>query len=289
MLIDTSMTLDDLTVRVAEAIGVQSFTNPDDATDNRARPPTDPNALDRCHRAINDAQQYMARKHRWKCLKPEYSITLYPDGDGPQNVNGDAGVYRLPRWLAGLPTQPMTVSVTDENGTTATGQGGFVQITSSDRIRSLRSASPDATGRPLYAVVVAATMPNADQDDIWGNLLHVYPNPSDSYILTGEFRVSPYRLKIGSDRHIFGGQHDLTLVTVSTYIALRDDRANESDPSVIANWKDDAEQAIAESWVLDGEMQPQSVGVMHDPANGWTGGELSGRQVPVYFNGVRVS
>lgn len=278
------MTLDDLCVRVAEAIGLASYVNPDDENDNRPRVPTDPYALDRVRKAVNDAQSYIARKYagKWNCLRPEWSLQLSADGTGPYNVNSDAGVYRLPRWTCGAPVGAFSASLTGSSA-------GFpVNVTNRARVRDLLNANPNASGRPTLAAIIPGAAPGASQDDIWCYLLHLYPKPSEDYELTADWHVTPYRMKYGTDRHVFGMQHDQTMVTVSVWIALRDDRANESDPSVLAMWKTEAEQAIAESWALDSQNQPRSLGKLIDPVNLelTRGGMVADRQRAAFYNGV---
>lgn len=272
---DTSATLYDLLVRVAEVAGCASYENPDDATDNRARPPTDPHDLDRCTRAINDAQNHMARAYHWECLQQNISIPLSSDGAGPMNVDGDPAIYALP-WYCVTGNPPAAWTLYDS----ASGSLIATDVVTTDfaRVRAKQVSLPNTTGRPTMAGIN-----NAVRGQRRGWNLHIWPRPGYDYTLDAQMRIAPVKLINMDDRHIFGSAHDDTLTRLAMWIVRRDDA---TDPQQVQVLKAAADEALAQSIAVDGENVPRTLGALADPTYGNTkrGNAYS---YQVFLNGTR--
>lgn len=238
-------TFRDLQRDVAEALKLAVFVNPDDAGDNRARPPADRNRLDRVKRAVNGGLGLMGLEHDWNVLKRPVELVMNPDGDGPLNIDGDAARYRLPEWGSGAPQGSWVI-------TGGTVQGGLrLATTSLDRVISA-AAMYTAGGIPAMAAVVPHAFPGAERP-VWE--LRVAPAPDAAYTMTIAFRRQAGTLVDDAERHPFGAEHDRTVFCY----AMR--KATETDmPEAHAQWTAEAAAALAHSRRIDGQLTPATLG-----------------------------
>lgn len=253
---DTSMTAQDLLIRIAEAGGLAVYTNPDDATDNRARVPTDPHDLDRCWRALNDAVAELASRHSWACLNVRVLIALSSDGTAPAAVNGDAGVYALPWYMQD--TVPASGWLVYPTGSTTR---SLVAMTTLQRVRAERLASAGGGGTPQWAAAVPAAHAGGNRRRGWE--LHLAPVPDQAYTLECRTKISPAKMEVLGDRHVFGAKHDMTILALAKWVLHRD---RKSDPETVAMLKAEAEQAIQTSIRNDGYDVEASIGDAYDPS-----------------------
>jgi hypothetical protein len=251
---DSSMTYEDIILRVSEALGLCAYA--EEADDNRAVIPTDPHDLDLVKRAIRDGLGLMQRASpKWRCLQPVLEVTLAPLGDGAASIDGDPARIRLPWWVTGEPSR-WTWEQEDSGG-----YGGDLVVTSEHRILAAH-ASSSTSGRPQLIALTPRRNGRTVGDPILGYEAHIYPDPDQAYILRARCRVHPSPLVELNDRHVFGAQHDQTIIAASVYSAMRWDRTRAEDTEL---WRKRWLEAKAESIALDLENVPGSLGCLEEP------------------------
>lgn len=271
---DTSMTAQDMLVRIAEAGGVADYTNPDDATDSRARVPSNSHDLDRCWRALNDAAAELAARHRWQCLNVRTLIAVDASGESPAAVSGNPGIYALPWYLWDV--VPAEGWILYESSPS---DASRVVMTTLSRVRAELVASSGSTGRPVWATAQPASHVASGRRG-WD--LHIAPLPDRSYTLECQTRIAPRKMAAMSDRHVFGAKHDMTLLALAKWMFHRDRRA---DAETVAMLKAEAEQAIATSIRNDGEDTPATIGCVYDPSIRYE--DANSNRYDVYLNGTQ--
>ncbi len=255
---DTSLSNRDLLIWVAEALNVASYVNPDDTNDNRARPPTDPQRLDRCQRAVNAGISLMTRDNRtaggWYALRPRVTINVGTDTTAPSVLDGDTQRYRLPWQVQGQPTGAWVWKVP---GSTLSGELHSLHPDQVDRM----TVYPASLNYPLAISVVPHTAVDANDRSGWE--VRVWPSPSQPYTISASFRHVPKPMSNLADRHPFGAIHDETVIAACKWAAVRDDKGMADERGA---FQSDYAQALAASIKIDLENAAQKLGAVRDPS-----------------------
>lgn len=273
------MTFRDLILRVAEELGV-AFYDPT-GTDNSAQIPQDPHDLDVCKRAVNDGYQLLRRSYsKWNCLQQIVTFTLSTDGSAPETIAADTSRYALPWYVTGRPLGDW--SWDDGTGTYA---GRCIDTDIESVMRS--NSGSTTTGPPLMAAVTTIPESLVTQGRMWE--VRFYPTPNLAFRVRANFRCEPVPLKELDQRHVFGAQHDQTLVACAVWTAKKRDL---QDADLREMFKGEYETAVAQSIGLDRDLQgPRTLGVTEDPSN-HTGDPEAGRwgfRGLQMYNGVAVN
>lgn len=250
---DASFTFQDLILRVAENVGLPYY--PDQA-DNRAQIPVDPHNLDIVKRAINDGSDNVLRAYpHWTWASMPFEFTLYPDGDGPQNLEEDAGRYLLPWCVSGNP-QDGWVYASD-------GISGVIVPTSRETVFAMRAADPDASGTPTMACVTAIQNPGKIKNQRQSFQVVFWPKPSQSMTVSATFRYMPRPMVELGERHPAGAIHQQTFVDAGTAAFWN---RPSSDQKQAEYWQQRSDKSIAQSILLDQQNTPKNIGQFFDPS-----------------------
>lgn len=252
MALDQSMTFRDMQIRVAERVGIASY------TDGIAAPPTGSEDLDLVKRALHDAERELWRavdprtgqSVRWTFQAPIIEIDLDPDAATARNINADSTRYLLP---VGIYSAPIG-RVSWGDGST----GGHVHDTSIDRVIRMSSERPDEQGPPLYCAVTQAdgvTTPIGQRPQME---LRVFPKPSRDITLRSRFKMEPIRLVNDGDRPNRPPAHDLTVIDIAVQkIAEMGSLPNKQDRE---SAKATATASLIASIESDNDIKPKTLG-----------------------------
>ena len=261
MYLDTSLTFEQMIIRVAEALRMASYVNPDnssDVTDNQARIPRDRNRLDICKRAVNDAldELHAAKPQGWRCLRRTVEFTMSTDGTGPDSIATDPGRIRLPLGVQGPPIGKWTWGLAGQ-------YGGELTDCHEDAVRGryLSTSGSDWTGyprlicvRPFHDVGIS---PGGDRR---GWEAYVWPRPDQAYTLSARFNLMHRKMVELSERHVFGALHDQNIID----LAIARHKARFGPPGEKAMHRQDAIDAVARSIALDNVTEARTLGVTED-------------------------
>lgn len=251
--LESSMSLEDLLLDLADKVGLASHGS------NGTSAPTIPD--DEADRArlihyINAGYKLFLRDDPdWTFLEIPVSITFNPDGDGPFNVAGDAGRYRLPHPVRSRPRGNWVYQ--DQSSV-------FAQVIdyAPRRVEIMRQAN-GASGIPEYCGCRRLPVTDGTEQPklAWEALF--YPKPSSVLTVTAPFRVVPYNLVELHERHVCGADHDHSIVAAAWYLwELKD----ETEPGSLALATADKDNAFAASKELDGRNRTRRYGRMRDPS-----------------------
>lgn len=245
---DTSLTLDDLILRVAEACGIADYSG------DVAAVPQSTHDYDLCRRAVNDGIEMVYRAHpRWSFLNQRVEFTMATDGTHPWAVNADPARYTLPWFVTGNPVDA-ALTLTGSGNTTY-----CVPVVNIRLVREARSQS-DSSGAPQIAAVERLPQPAGGGRSLWEMVF--FPDPDYAYTVAATFRCFAPKLVGRGDRHVMGAEHDQTVIAAAIYAKKLTD---SKDAIERENYKQAFQAAVAESIVLDEQMSPRSLGVVTDP------------------------
>lgn len=266
----TGKTLGDLMLDLARDVGLAVYVSGGVAV--AARLPTQAARLDLLKRSVNDGYANFingidpgnsgARPYtRWSFLERVVTITFDPDGTGPQNIERDAGRYRLPD---GITSRPKTTGWSlDSSGTHP---GLRIPDTSADRVvRRWWALGTEQTGTPQIAACRPLPNPDGQQGGAAWEVI-VAPKPdSGSMSMQAPFRVQPRAMQDVTERHICGSQHDQTIRLYALVEYWRNDAENAGryDRAV-----EMASAAMKSSIAMDTELHPRHLTRVHDPSVG---------------------
>lgn len=258
-------TLQSVVLKLAERLGIEDLTTD---TSGKARVPTDAHDLDRCVRAVNEAQDRLVLEYpRWRALRPVVTITMDEDGTGPLNIEGDESRYALPSGVRGGPMESWVWRSTSGS------YGGLAADTHPSRVRSLL-ANSSLTGVPQMIAVDRVTQAavTAGRGPTWQ--AQVYPRPDQAYVLTAKFKIDAVPIAEMDEVHIWGASFDSLLAEVAYAIVEK-----------IALPDDLIKKAIRH----DQDNGSTNLGTMNDPGvwNDEDADCVSNTQ-PVYYNGVLI-
>ncbi len=218
--------------------------------------PEDQEDLQRVKDAVNMGLSRFYAAHDWTFLKPRVQIEMVVAGDGPFNIDGDSGRYRLPAGIQGTPQTDWSYLDTESLLREVT-------RTSFSRIRELYAGSIDASGFPQYAATEVLE-PN-DEEDTQGWQVAVWPRPQSAYRLEAQFFIMPGELQQMSDRPYGGRFHDHAIFLAAVSELRRQD---DKDERRVARADADYERQLMLSIQRDLRNRPTSVGSFRDPTIG---------------------
>lgn len=198
--IDTGWSFGRLILEVAEDAGLA------DQTGSVAAIPTDAHQLDLIKRAVNKGyQEFIRMDPQWSFRNRSFTITTSASGTAPDAIGGDAGIIRLPRWLARAPETPF--EFVDENSVYER-----VEPVSYARVRGQQQRFPQSgppemgCARPIDGDGRAVGQRSGT---VWA--LYLWPTPDAAYTLESSGHVFPYDMVELEERHIAGAEHDETI------------------------------------------------------------------------------
>jgi hypothetical protein len=254
-------------LELAETVGLAE--NADDSgADIASRLPSDESTLDMLKRAWNRGyRSFLAGVdplmrgrgiyNQWNFLDLVVTLTLDPEGDGPDNIDGDNARYRLPAPITTRPLHAWTLTIEGRS------MPRTVEDSTSHRVATLL-ASLAATGATQYPYISAVRPIPAPEGDAGGAAWEVIvaPRPSAVATMSAQFRIEPRGLVQLDARTVCGAQHDQTILAFAVLEWRLRDAAN-ADVLMIA--KQDAAAKLDASIQLDKGMSPRTVGPVVDP------------------------
>ena len=184
--------------------------------------PTDAARLALCLRKINAGyREFLLANPNWTFLYREHSVLAYPDGDGPDNIDGDAGRYRLPGFISSAPLSDWKF-VGDSRPRT------YVRRRHVEIVRKRRAIQTRRTGIPDIAGVGTIQVEDGADQRASGYEVVFWPAPALAYEMEATFRVDGHTLVDLNERHIAGQVHDRTIIAFCNWEHYRDDSDDES-------------------------------------------------------------
>lgn len=252
MALDQSMTFKEMQTRVAERVGIASY------TDGVAAPPAGSEDLDLVKRAINDAERELwravdprtRRSVRWTFQAPILEIDLDPDAETALNIAGDSTRYRLPQGVYSAPIGRVSWG----DGTT----GGHVHDTSIDRVIRMSSERPEEQGPPLYCAVTASPDAATPIGTRTPMELRVFPKPSRDFTLRARFKMEPIKLVNDGERQHRPPAHDITVIDLA--VQRLADLGNTPNKVDRESAKATAAASLIASIEFDNDLKPSTLG-----------------------------
>jgi hypothetical protein len=243
----SAMTFQDLIIEVAEFAGLCDY---EDEGAGKAILPTDAHDLDKIKRVITNAiRQFMYTNVPqptgfWRWRKRLLSVTLEPDADGPMNIQGDAGRYKLPYYFKGTPEGQITYDSQSNNG-------AHISWVSEQRIRQAREVDTDYSGYPVWAAI------RPFDDDHYELLVYPKPSVDDTLVFpyTAEFeKITELTSRLPNSIEF----DDAILAACKARVELElEDQG--------AGWKQYyMTEALPAAWTLDGRKSPRGLGYMRN-------------------------
>lgn len=247
---DGSLNFGDLLLRLAIELNLALIPA---GSDNRFVLPTDPQRLDKLKKTLNTAARQFTNStrhpvdgttRRWTWIQPYIEVDFRSDGYGPAQ-SGEAHRALLPLGVCSAPKGAIAWRNTDDaNG------GGAVYNVPHDQIELKRASNPDLTGPPLYCAIKSTTSPKLGNRP--GVELVIYPAPDRNITVGAKYSVQCVEMIDLSERGIWPGVHDDTVLA----FAVHEWKRADGDESA----KGRREEALANSFDLDKEMHPKSLG-----------------------------
>lgn len=273
---DTSLTLEDLILRVAERAGCASY----DSTTGKATVPTSAHDYDKCLRAVNDGIEMIYRANpSWSFLDQQLSFVMDTAGTGPLNIDSDPARYRMPWYITTPPKESWGI---------ARGSGNTMyrfQIVNRQKVTWARGTGGvtgtggDSIGPPLMAAVDQHA--GADRR-AWEMIF--YPDPDSAYTIEATFRVFAPKMVTKTDRHVMGAAHDQTVVDAAFWAMKRVDCKEQG---LLRQYEAMFKESLAQSIRLDQQFNPRNLGQVTDPSVcAGIGYDIGPRNITVIADGV---
>lgn len=243
------LTLLDISIRVAEAIGVQSV-----STDGSAGLPDDVTLVDRIKKAVRDGVDDMRiAAPTWYCLRQH--VEIQTETTSPFCIDGDSKRYALP-WNA-------FGTMAAEWCWTLEGSLRSNRIILSEPFSVEQLNVSGISSAPRRACIVAGTAPGT-----WE--LKIAPTPDQVYTLHCDVNLLAFRMNQLTDRSPFGPIHDQTVIAAAKYCFVRDDH---TDPR-FGRYQSEYGRLLESSKALDLKIgAPRNLGRIRDsgmtPINGY--------------------
>jgi len=219
--------------------------------------PTNEADLALIKRKINDGYRaFLASNPKWRFAEQDVTILFYPNGDGPLNIEADAGRYRMPEFIGSTPLGDWTFAGD------STPRSRVVTM-DYDIVRKHLDIGGSSTGVPCYAGVGPMKSTDKEQPRIWEAVF--FPRPSQTWTCSARFRVTSHKLVNLTDRHIAGGEHDETLIRFCDWEWFGDDAEDQSISDKYAGRRN---EALMRSIALDREMSGRRHGKVTNLGNG---------------------
>jgi hypothetical protein len=235
-------------------------------SDEEAQVPVDIHDLDQCKRIVNNAlRQFIAEgpMDGWQWIKKRTRITFAPNGDGPDNVDGNPDRYLLPIGFCGSFSGPITYD-------TNTNNIPYIDWVSEATLRQYRS-STTYTGDPKWAAVRQGA-----QQGRWEFL--VYPYPSRAYTIVFNWTLTQNKLVNLTDTTPMGALYDNDFLECCLARAEMEFEDVESDGHIVSWSKTNKLNA----WKLDSQSTPRRLGTNDNQGKGF--GYMR-NWFPVTYNG----
>jgi len=260
----SALTFQDVIIEVAELVGVADY---DDGGAGAATLPTDAHDLEKVKRVITNAiRQFMYTDVPqptgfWRWRKRILSIAMEPDADGPLNIEGDAGRYKLPYDFNGTPQGQITYGPQSNNGAT-------INWVSEQRIRQARELDTDYSGYPTWAAIRPLTDTNYE--------MLVYPKPAVADSLEFPYEAEFEKIDKLTDKLPNGVEFD------DIVLAACKARAEMEFDDVSGGWGDYYRNiALPSAWTKDAKKSPRTLGYVKNRR-----GRLGTRQMDRIWNNV---
>ncbi|MCA9280343.1 MAG: hypothetical protein H6815_00445 [Phycisphaeraceae bacterium] len=255
--LDTTITLDELRIRVAEAAGLSYYgANADSA----AQVNVDEQQIDSIDRAIDDGLHMFysytnpaARFMLWSFLRPTVSINISSDATAPNCIDADASKYRLPPIIQSWPVGNWGWA--GENNL-----GGELTTTSLQSVARMHANNPSLTGYPQMIAMGPDVAGVNVGDNVRSFQLRVFPKPDVTYTLSAEFRVQPSRLRNPDEKHIAGAMNDAAVIAACVYCGVKEHGPSED----IDRRKAEYDELVVLAAINDVRNGPKTLGVMGD-------------------------
>lgn len=263
------LTLYDIAIRVAQALGVQSV-NPDGSIGL----PDDVTLVDRITSCVRDGVDDMRLSApTWYCLRQQIIIPTDTAGTSPLNIDGDSTRYALP-WNA-------FGSMASEWAWILEGSQRTNRIILSEPLAIEQLNAANITGAPRRGCILPQKTPG-----MWE--LRIAPAPDAIYNLISNVSLLAYRMNQLTDRSPFGQIHDSTVVAAAKYCFIRDDH---TDPR-FERYQAEYARLLAMSMALDLKIgTPKTLGRLTDsgmtPLFGGSPTRLNGGVTS--FNGTTIN
>jgi hypothetical protein len=246
---DSSLTLDDLILRVAESAGLADYSG------DIAAVPSSTHDYDLCRRAVNDGIEMIYRANpRWTFLFQMVSWVMDTAGAHPWAIDADPAKYRLPWYVQG---QPDHACLTLQD----TGNSAYqCPVVAMKIVQSARAAMGQDSGTPQIAAIdrLPGSLGNRSA---WQVVF--YPDPDQAYTVSGTFRCFAPKLIESAERHVMGVEHDQTVIAAGIYAKKMTD---SKDAIEREHYRGIYDRALMESIELDKRMAPRTVGQVIDPS-----------------------
>jgi hypothetical protein len=236
--------------------------------------PSDSQHLDLVKRMVNRGYaRFLRADPQWSFIERTVTVVTNADGDGPTNLGGDAGRYKLPFYVRGTPLSNWRFQ--DEQST-------YCEAIATDHrsVRIMRQQG-QSTGTPAYAAVAALESPDAGgRSTAWELLL--YPTPSAEYTIEADFNLRTHQFVEMEDRSIAGPEHDEAIIECA--VALMD--AADNDAQFVMPL------SVMESAQIDAMNRTKTVGPWRDPKYGRNVNNRTALRTQasvMYFNGTAIT
>lgn len=275
--IDSSMTFSEMIIELADDVGLASH-----GADGRSAAglPDNPADLAKVKKFVNKGYRaFLGEDPKWTFCRSTFTLVLYPAGDGPDNVDGDAARYRLPSYLRGMPAT--TPTYTDQ-------LSRVTHCLPRDVATVLRHIqTEEATGVPrIYAV---RPIPGPDGKTSHVDTLHemlFYPTPDVQYTLEMQVRVHPYNLvDVDLERHVAGPEHDRAIMAAARLAWLE---AFSEDAGEKAEALQTYTKLLENAKAVDRELRPRNLGRLSDPSINRAEPVRRGRGLITHSNGTPI-
>ncbi len=158
--------------------------------------------LQRHKDVVNRALSRLVNERReWAVLEQVAEIVTNTDGDGPLNINGDAGRYRMPVAFGG---RPRTNHLNIVDGTPRR-----IKIVTVQDYLDMKTIRPDESGQPEIAAFVRMEQSEPTHGHGFsGYEMKLYPAPSSVETLTFAYMACPEKMDHADDIFFFGSRYD---------------------------------------------------------------------------------
>jgi hypothetical protein len=242
-----SMSLHELVLEVARRCNLASYINPDDATDNRARVPSDPHDLEEMKAAVSRGYRRFLRD-MWDAtfMRVWVPLTISTSTSGPNVLDGEPDRYVLPRFCSSAPIGDWLYVGNNQV---------YTSIKSMDYRIVAQYKEHGAGTAPTTGAPTSAGHRRIEQggERRWEVLF--YPQPDQSYSVQAEFAIMPYDLVEMAERHIAGQAHDDTIIAAAVYEYKAHD-----EPALAAQFMAMYQDALAGSRRIDARSKTTNAG-----------------------------
>ena len=201
------------------------------------------------HRAL---QRLVNEKAQWQMLKQVCSITTYPAGDGPLNLDTDPARYRMPVSFGGRPRA--------HHLTIQTGSPRVIKVVTFEHWLDMTRRRPNESGEPEVAAFVRMDQAEPTNGHGYSGFeMRLYPKPSASEQLVFPYQAVPQKMDHVDDVFFFHARYDEILEAAVKYAA-----ALEWKTESIQLFKDEYAAAIERAVTQDSQDRPAHIAALFD-------------------------